>query len=64
MGALAGKNHAIMGLVLRHAPRILVTLDKQPGIRPLGIDEAWMCAVSKLVLMQCRQDGKEACGNT
>ena len=42
----------------------LVALDKQPGIRPLGIGEVWMHAVSKLVLMQCGLDGKEACGNT
>ena len=42
----------------------LVALDKQPGIRPLGIGEAWMRAVSKLVLMQCGRDGKAACGNT
>ena len=42
----------------------LVALDKQPGIRPLGIGEAWMRAVSKLVLMQCGMDGKAACGNT
>ena len=42
----------------------LVALDKQPGVRPLGIGEAWMHAVSKLVLMQCRMDGKEVCGNT
>ena len=42
----------------------LVALDKQPGVRPLGIGEAWMRAVSKLVLMQCGLDGKEACGNT
>jgi len=36
----------------------LVALDKQPGIRPLGIGEAWMRDVSKLVLMQCGLDGK------
>ena len=42
----------------------LVALDKQPGIRPLGIGEAWMRAVSKLILMQCGRDGKAACGNT
>ncbi|KAL7477563.1 hypothetical protein ACHAW6_003395, partial [Cyclotella cf. meneghiniana] len=42
----------------------LVVLDKQPGIRPLGIGETWMRAVSKLVLAQCGTDGKEACGNS
>ena len=42
----------------------LVALDKQPSVRPLGIGEAWMRAISKLVLMQCGRDGKAACGNT
>ncbi len=42
----------------------LVALDKQPGVRPVGIGETWMRAVSKLVLAQCGMDGKEACGNS
>ncbi|KAL7475656.1 LOW QUALITY PROTEIN: hypothetical protein ACHAW6_003456, partial [Cyclotella cf. meneghiniana] len=42
----------------------LVALDKQPGMRPVGIGEMWMRAVSKLVLAQCGMDGKEACGNS
>ena len=41
----------------------LVALDKQPGTRPLGIGESWMRGVSKLVLMDCGGDAKEACGS-
>ena len=41
----------------------LVALDKQPGVRPLGIGEAWMRAISKLIFMQCGLDSKEACVN-
>ncbi len=39
----------------------MVALDKQPGTRPVGIGEARMRAVSKLVLMDVGMEGKEAC---
>ena len=42
----------------------LVALDKQPGVRPLGIGESWMRAVAKLVLTELGRDGKAACGST
>ena len=42
----------------------LVALDKQPGIRLLGIGERWMRAVAKLVLTELGRDGKAACGST
>ena len=42
----------------------LVALDKQPGVRPVGIGECWMRAVSKLVLVDCAKEGKAACGST
>ena len=42
----------------------LVALDKQPGVRPLGIGESWMRAVAKLVLAELGRDGKAACGST
>eukprot|EP00804_Cyclotella_cryptica_P006584 CCRYP_008565-RA/>CCRYP_008565-RA protein AED:0.42 eAED:0.42 QI:0/0/0/1/0.33/0/4/0/373 len=42
----------------------LVALDKQPGVRPLGIGEIWLRAVSKCVLKDCGKEGKDACGST
>mgnify|MGYP006186617991 CR=1 FL=1 len=42
----------------------LVALDKQPGVRPLGIGECWLRAVSKCVLKECGREGKAACGST
>ncbi len=41
----------------------LVALDKQRGVRPVGIGECWMRAVSKLVLADCAKEGKAACGS-
>ncbi|KAL7477346.1 hypothetical protein ACHAW6_004532 [Cyclotella cf. meneghiniana] len=41
----------------------LVALDKQPGVRPIGIGECWLHAVSKCVLMECGSKGKAACGS-
>ena len=42
----------------------LVALDKQPGVRPLGIGESWLRCVSKCVLRECGKEGKAACGST
>ena len=42
----------------------IVALDKQPGVRPVGIGECWLRAVSKLVLANCGREGKAACGST
>ena len=42
----------------------LVALDKQPGVRPLGIGKSWMHAVAKLVLAELGRDGKAACSST
>ena len=41
----------------------LISLDKQPGVWPVGIGECWMRAVSKLVLADCAKEGKAACGS-
>ena len=41
----------------------LVALDKNPGVRPVGIGECWIRAVSKLVLADCGKEGKAACGS-
>eukprot|EP00804_Cyclotella_cryptica_P017895 CCRYP_001275-RA/>CCRYP_001275-RA protein AED:0.09 eAED:0.08 QI:0/-1/0/1/-1/1/1/0/754 len=42
----------------------LVALDKQPGVRPVGIGECWIRAVSKCILKECGREGKAACGST
>ena len=43
--------------------RRLVGLDKQPGVRPLGIGEVWQRLWAKLVLEDAGQQGKLACGS-
>lgn len=42
----------------------LAALDKQPGVRPLGIGESWLRCTSKCVLRECGKEGKAACGST
>ena len=42
--------------------RRLVALDKEPGTRPVGIGSIWLRCISKLLLEEAKQDGKEACG--
>ena len=43
---------------------ILVALDKEPGTRPLGIEECWRRGFAKCVLKGCGDNTKAACGNT
>ena len=42
----------------------LVALDKQPGVRPLGIGEVWRRGLAKCILVICGEDAKSACGST
>ena len=42
----------------------LIALDKQPGVRPLGIGEIWRRAIAKCALRACGADAKAACGST
>ena len=42
----------------------LVALDKQPGVRPLGIGEIFRRAIAKCALKICGEDAKAACGST
>ena len=42
----------------------LIALDKQPGVRPLGIGEIWRRAIKKCTLRACGVDAKAACGST
>ena len=41
----------------------LVALDKQPGVRPLGIGEIWRRVMAKFALKACQEDIKAACGS-
>ena len=41
----------------------LVALDKQPGVRPLGIGEVLRRAITKCALVVCGEDVKAACGS-
>lgn len=42
--------------------RRLVALDKQPGVRPVGIGEIWQRLLAKLVIADCGDQAKLACG--
>eukprot|EP00956_Cyclotella_meneghiniana_P036391 scaffold125132_cov43-Cyclotella_meneghiniana.AAC.1 len=42
----------------------VAALDKQPGVRPLGVGEALMRLISKVVLADCGREAKAACGST
>jgi hypothetical protein len=40
----------------------LMSLDKMPGIRPIGIGETWRQCIAKCVLKVAGSEAKEACG--
>ena len=42
----------------------LVALDKQPGVRPVGIGEVLRRLIAKCVLAECADDAKTACAST
>ena len=42
----------------------LIALDKQPGIRPVGVGEKWRCMMAKCLLKVARTEAKAACGTT
>ena len=41
----------------------LVTLDKRPGVHPVGIIETLCQALAKLVMREAGDQAKTACGN-
>ena len=41
-----------------------MALDKEPGVRPVGIGEIWKRAVAKCALKIVGEDAKGACGST
>ena len=41
----------------------LVVLDKQPGVRPMGIGETLCQALAKVVMRAAKEQAKTACGN-
>ena len=40
----------------------LITLDKQPGVRPVGVRETWRRLMAKFLLHVTGQDSKAAYG--
>ena len=42
----------------------IVALDKQPGVRPLGIGEVWQRVLAKYIIACCKEDAKAVCGST
>ena len=42
----------------------LIALDKQPGIRPVGVGETWRRLMAKCLLKVARMEAKTACGTT
>ena len=42
----------------------LIALDKQPGIRPVGVGETWRQLIAKCVLKVAGPEAKSACGTT
>ena len=42
----------------------LITLEKQPGIRPVGVGETWRRLMAKCLLRVAGPEAKAACGTT
>ena len=42
----------------------LIALDKQPGIRPVGVGETWRRMMVKFILRVAGLEAKRACGTT
>ena len=42
----------------------LIALDKQPGIRPVGVGETWRRLMAKCLLKLAGPEAKSACGTT
>ena len=42
----------------------LIALDKQPGIRPVGVGETWRRLMAKCLLKVAGPEAKSACGTT
>ena len=42
----------------------LITLDKQPGIRPVRVGEMWRRLMAKCLLKVAGPEAKSACGTT
>ena len=42
----------------------LIALDKQPGIRPVGVGETWRPMMAKCLLKVAGKEAKTACGTT
>ena len=39
----------------------LNALEKQPGVRPVGVGETWRCIMAKFILKVMGQEAKAAC---
>ena len=61
---LRREKHVCWTAIRRLMTRRLVGLDKQPGVRPVGIGNAWLRCVSKVVVKECGHEAKMACGST
>ena len=42
----------------------MIALDKQPGIRPVGVGETWRRLMAKCLLKVAGPEAKSACGTT
>ena len=42
----------------------LIALDKQPGIRPIGVEDTWHRLMAKCLLKVARPEAKTPCGTT